>query len=117
MIDAVKNFLLEHRLTSDKSRLAYNVAIGRNFLFHVVAENGTFLTVKVGRTGGLEREYRSVRAAFEALPETVPAPLAFGRSQGLCMLAYKGVRHSILSDEMLSSARGRLVRGMRDYGV
>ena len=117
MIDAVKNFLLDHQLIGDKSRLAYNVAIGRNFVFHVVAENGSFLTVKVGRTGGMEREYRSVRAAFEAFPEIVPAPLAFGGSQGLCMLAYKGVPHGIISDESLSSAGGRLVRGMRDYGV
>lgn len=117
MIGAVRNFLVRHQLTGDTTRLAWNVEIGRNFLFHVFNQNGAFVTVKVLRTGGIEREYQSLQDAFQLLPEYVPAPLAFGKSQGLGMLACEGVRHARLSNVMLAQARDRLVRGMRDYSV
>ena len=114
MIDAVKAFLSEHELIRTASP-AYNIMIGRSFIFEIFERPHTYITVKVSRNADLQREFESQRASYSVLPEYVPEPLAFGESKGLFLLASEGVPHVRLTMVTMRGARKRIPCAIGEY--
>lgn len=114
MIDTVKRFLREHGLIGAGSATC-NIIIGRSFVFEVLQGSEIYITVKASKNADLQREFECQTISHAALPEYVPAPLAFGEAKGLSLLASEGVPHAKLTATAMRGAGARLFCGIKEY--
>jgi hypothetical protein len=114
MIDTVHGFLCEHGWARGRPFVC-NVNIGRSFIFEVFEKPSSYIVVKVSKSPDLQREFKCQAAAFSALPEYVPEPLAFGEFKGLFLLASRGVPHVRLTMRSVRHTARRLCIGIGEY--